>query len=132
MADEPDLDEPGRPLIARLQHEDGSWSPLEIDQTKRNNYQDLATACGGCENVTREACEAAGLDWREWGYFVVEMLEHQKETEEWKLAYETYYEAMHGEKLRGLPPMRKDRLGLLHLKEELGPANDDEKNGEAE
>jgi hypothetical protein len=55
--DEPNLDRPGRPLIILV---DGT--PHEVEQTVRQNLADLATACGDCENVTREACERAGLD----------------------------------------------------------------------
>lgn len=117
--DEPDLDAPGQPQIATVQHDDGTTSPFEIEQTKRANYQYLATACGDVENVTREACEAAGLDWREWGYFVVEMVEHERWTDEHMLAYETNYEAMHGEPVPGMAElrarMRKDKLGLTYL-----------------
>jgi hypothetical protein len=116
---EPDLDRPGKPLIARVQHDDGTWSPLEIEQTVRQNLQDLATACGDCEDVTREACEQAGLDWRDWGYFVVEMIEHDRWTREHMLAYETNYEAMHGEPAPGMAELRarmhKDKLGLTQL-----------------
>lgn len=117
--DEPDLDRPGRPLIARLQHEDGSYSPFEIAQTVRQNLQELATVCGDCEHVTREACERAGLDWRDWGYFVLEMLEHQQLMEDHMLAFETRHEAEHGVPAPGMAELRarlrKDRFGLTHL-----------------
>lgn len=96
-------------------------SPLEIEQTVRQNLQDLATAYGDCENVTREACEQAGLDWRDWGYFIVEMIEHQRWTDEHMLSYETNYEAVHGEPAPGMAELRtrirKDRFGLTHLDE---------------
>src|SRR4029450_10388857 len=89
--DGPNLDLPGKPMIILV---DGA--PVEVEQTKRQNYQDLATACGACENVTEEASKAAGLDWREWSYFVLDLLEDQQFTEEHMLAYETNYEAIHG------------------------------------
>ncbi len=57
---EPDLDAPGKPLKARIVHDDGSWSPHLIEQSKRENYADLATVCGGADKVTPEAVEAAG------------------------------------------------------------------------
>jgi hypothetical protein len=119
--DEPDLDRPGKPLIAKVEHDDGTWSPLEIEQTVRNNLQDLATICGDCENVTREACEQAGLDWRDWSYFVVEMIDEQRWTDKHMASYEANYEAMHGVPAPGVKElrarMRKDRLGLTHLDE---------------
>jgi hypothetical protein len=62
---EPDLDRPGKPTIYLL-----GGQPIEMEQTVRNNLQDLATNCGGEEKVTQQACEAAGLDWRDWCYFV--------------------------------------------------------------
>ena len=111
---EPDLDRPGWPGIILV---DGV--PVEDEKSVRQNLQDLATACGSEENVTREACEAAGLDWRDWNYFVLEMIEHDRWTEEHMVAYETNYEAIHGEPPPGMRElrerMRKDRLGLSHL-----------------
>lgn len=125
--DEPNLDEPGKPMIVWVEHEDGSRSPIESAQTKRDNYIDLATACGSEEAVTPEACEAAGLDWREWCYFVLEMHDEQAFMDEHMLAYETNYEAMHGVPAPGMAKlrarMRKDRLGLSHL-DEPEPADD--------
>src|SRR6266508_6035064 len=117
--DEPDLDRPGKPTTILV---DGI--PIEQEQTVRGNLQDLATACGSEENVTREACEAAGLDWRDWGYFVLEMAEDQRWTDEHMLAYETNYEATHGVPAPGMAElharMRKDRLGLRHLYDDAG------------
>ena len=52
MTAEPDLDRPGKPLIAKVQHEDGTWSPLEIGQTKRDNCAAAAAEAGGLDNVT--------------------------------------------------------------------------------
>jgi hypothetical protein len=110
---EPDLDRPGL-----------------HGQTVRHNLQDLATACGSEENVTREACEAAGLDWRDWSYFVVEMIEHDRWTDAHMLSYETNYEATaaHGVPAPGMSElrerMRKDKLGLTHL--DPDPAADEE------
>jgi hypothetical protein len=44
---EPDLSEPGEPLEAKLMHADGTWSPLPIDQGKRDNFIGLASAVKG-------------------------------------------------------------------------------------
>ncbi len=99
---EPDLDRPGL-----------------YGQTVRHNLQDLATACGSEEDVTREACEAAGLDWRDWSYFVLEMIDHDRWTDAHMASYEANYEAKHGVPAPGMAElrarMRKDRLGLRHL-----------------
>jgi hypothetical protein len=113
--DEPDLDAPGKPLIAQLKRDGGTLVPFEIEQTKRNNYQELCTVMGGADKVTRNAVEAAGLDWREWGYFVVEMLEDQRDTQEHITSEVARIESATGEKIE-LPETVRDRLGLLHLK----------------
>ncbi|MDQ3996525.1 MAG: hypothetical protein M3303_05855 [Gemmatimonadota bacterium] len=71
--DEPDLDAPGEALDREDQGRRRITRDYPIEQTKRANYQDLCTIMGGEDKVTRKAVEAAGLDWREWGYFVVEI-----------------------------------------------------------
>jgi hypothetical protein len=120
--DEPDLDRPGWPTMILIDGE-----PRELEQTVRQNLQNLATACGSEENVTPEACEKAGLEWRDWSYFVVEMLQHQRWTAEHMASYEANYEAVHGEPPPGIAElrarMRKDNLGLRHLDPE--PADDE-------
>jgi hypothetical protein len=102
---EPDLDRPGL-----------------YGQTVRHNLQDLATSCGSEEDVTREACEEAGLDWRDWSYFVVETIEHDRWTDEHMASYEANYEAKHGNPAPGMAELRahlrKDKLGLTHLVED--------------
>ena len=69
---------------------------------------------GGEENVTREAVEAAGLDWREWNYFVLEMLEDQRDMQEHIASEVARIEAATGEKVN-LPKLVKNRHGLLYL-----------------
>jgi hypothetical protein len=61
--------------------------------------------------VIRKAVEAAGLDWREWGYFVVEMHEHQRDTLEHMTSEVARIESATGEKIE-LPKLEKNRLGL--------------------
>lgn len=111
---EPDLDRPGKPRIIVV---DGT--PIAEEQTVRDNLIELASACGTEENVTPEACAAEGLDWRDWGYFVVEMIEDRRYTDEHMASYEANYEAKHGKPPPGIAElrarMRKDRLGLTHL-----------------
>ena len=121
--DEPDLDAPGQPLIAKL---DGADYPIE--QTKRDNYVGLCTAMGGADKVTPESIAAAGLDQREWSYFVVDMLEHDRDLWEHMTSDVARIEANTGEKV-DLPKLEKDRLGLLHLKdppEETPPTDEPE------
>jgi hypothetical protein len=53
------------------------------------------------------------------------MIEHERWTAEHMLAYETNYEAIHGEPVPGMAElrarMRKDKFGLTHL----DPAEDE-------
>jgi hypothetical protein len=120
--DKPDLDRPGRPMTILIDDR-----PTDVEQTVRQNLQNLITAGGSEENVTPEALEAVGIDPRDWAYFVVEMIDTQRWTADHVLAYETNYEAWHGEP----PPviaelkarMRKDKLGLRHSDSE--PADDE-------
>jgi len=114
---EPDLDEPGQPLQGWIQHDDGTRTPYPFPQTKRNNFQDVCTVMGGEENVTRKAVEAAGLDWREWGYFVVEMLEAQADLREHIASGAARIESATGRNVE-LPKMVKTKHGLLRLAEE--------------
>jgi hypothetical protein len=62
---------------------------------------------GGEDKVTRKAVEAAGLDWREWGYFVVEMHEHQRDTLEHMTSEVARIESATGEKDRA-PEAREE------------------------
>jgi hypothetical protein len=125
--DEPDLDQPGKPLTAWAVQDDGTKVPFEIPQTLRNNLQDIGTRYGDCEKVTRQVVEEAGFDWRTWKYFVLEQVEHQRWTDEHMASYEANYEAMYGEPAPGMAElrarMRKDRFGLTHLDPE--PADDE-------
>jgi hypothetical protein len=85
---------------------------------------------GGEDKVTRKAVEAAGLDWREWGYFVVEMHEHQRDTLEHMTSEVARIESATGEKIE-LPKLEKNRLGLLYLKDppdETPPSGEPEPN----
>ena len=113
---DPDLDEPGLPMKAWYVHEDGTRSPFLLEQSKRNNLQDLCTIMGGEDKVTREAVEAYGLDWRDWVEFVLEMLDEQADTQDIMASEVARIEAATGEKVE-LPKLVKDRLGLLHLKD---------------
>jgi hypothetical protein len=113
---ERDLDEPGLPMKAWYQHEDGTRMPFLIEQSKRNNFQDLCTIMGGEDKVTREAVEAAGYDWRDWAEFVLEMLDHQRDTQDIMASEVARIEAATGGKVEP-PKLEKDRLGLLHLKD---------------
>jgi hypothetical protein len=107
---EPDLDRPGNPLL------DGT------EQTVYDNIMELANAAGKEENVTREICESVGIDWRDWKYWIVDLHEDWRLTDERMLSYEANYEATHGVPAPGMAElrarMRKDSLGLTHLDDE--------------
>jgi hypothetical protein len=115
MPNEPDLDRPGQPHVGS--HGDGST--FEIEQTVRDNCAELASLAGEVEDVTQEMCVTVGIDWRDWSYYVVEMIQHDRWTDEHMLAYETHHEATYGVPAPGMAElrarMRKDRLGLTHL-----------------
>jgi len=126
---EPDLDAEGKPLMGKIEAAPGVWRDYPLAQTKRDNYIDFCVTMGGEDKVTREAVEAAGLDWREWGYFVVSMLEHQRDTQEHVISEVARLEAATGKKIE-LPKLIKNRLGLLRLKDQpegaSGPRDEDE------
>jgi hypothetical protein len=121
--DEPDLDRPGQPHIGTR----GDVTPFEIDQTVRENCAELAGLAGEVENVTQELCARVGIDWRDWGYYVLELVEDDRWTDEHMLTYETRHEAAYGTPAPGMAELRarmhKDRLGLTHL--DPDPADDD-------
>jgi len=106
---DPNTDE-GEPLKAKTFHEDGTWSPLPVEQTRAANFAELATAIpGGAAAVTREMVEKARYSWRDWNYWIKGMLDHQKSLE----GYMALYDAMLDNTER--PEIVKDRLGLSHF-----------------
>ena len=76
--DEPNLDGPGRPLITRLQHEDGTWSPHEIPRRKLDNCADAAFEAGGLDKVTPEILERWSVSKAEYATFAMDKVKaHQ-------------------------------------------------------
>jgi hypothetical protein len=108
---DPDLDEPGEPIRATLELEDGTQKPYDIPQTKRDNCIALAARAGGEQYVTRSMVEAHPyLTWRDFNYWIIELLEYQK-------GRDYYWEMLRVFSGRfTLPEMYRDRLGLQHLK----------------
>jgi hypothetical protein len=108
---DPDLDEPGEPIHATLELEDGTQKPYDIPQTKRDNCIALAARAGGEQYVTRSMVEAHPyLTWRDFNYWIIELLEYQK-------GRDYYWEMLRVFSDRfTLPEMYRDRLGLQHLK----------------
>jgi hypothetical protein len=49
---ESSLDQPGKPLDGKLLRSDGTWSPFQIAQTKRQNCAEAANQAGGLDKVT--------------------------------------------------------------------------------
>jgi hypothetical protein len=77
-APHPDLDEPGEPIHASLELEDGTRLPYDIRQTKRDNCIALAARAGGEQYVTRSMVEAHPfVTWRDFNYWIIELLEYQ-------------------------------------------------------
>ncbi len=109
---DPDLDEPGEPIHATLELEDGTRKPYDISQTKRDNCIALAARAGGEQHVTRSMVEAHPyLTWRDFNYWIIELLEHQK-------GRDFYWEMLQVFSGRfDLPETYTDRLGLQHLRE---------------
>ena len=111
---DPDLDEPGEPIHASLELEDGTRKPYDIPQTKRDNCIALAARAGGEQHVTRSMVEAHPyLTWRDFNYWIIELLEHQEKERDlyWDMLrlFSGKFE---------LPETYTDRLGLRHLKKD--------------
>jgi hypothetical protein len=109
-APDPDLDEPGEPIHASLELEDGTRKPYDIRQTKRDNCITLAARAGGEQYVTRSMVEAHPyVTWRDFNYWIIELLEYQK-------GRDYYWDML--EVFSGKFDLAKtyvDRLGLRHL-----------------
>jgi hypothetical protein len=107
---DPVLNEPGEPIHATLELEDGTQMAYEIPQTKRANCIALSARAGGEQYVTRSMVEAHPfLTWRDFNYWIAELLEHQK-GRDW------YWDMLKvfSDKFE-LPETYVDRLGLRHL-----------------
>jgi hypothetical protein len=73
---DPDLGEPGEPIHATLELEDGTQLAYEIPQTKRDNCIALSARAGGERYVTRSMVDAHPyLTWRDFNYWIAELLE---------------------------------------------------------
>jgi len=94
---EPDLNRPGNPRGTE-------------EQTVWDNCMELADAVeargGKVEDVNRERCESAGIDWRDWGYFMVAIAEEERWTDLQMLEYETNYENTYGVPAPGFAELR--------------------------
>ena len=109
-APDPDLDEPGEPIHASLELEDGTRKPYDIPQTKRDNCIALAARAGGEQYVTRSMVEAHPyVTWRDYNYWIIELLEYQNGRDycwDMLLVFSGKFD---------LPETYVDRLGLRHL-----------------
>jgi hypothetical protein len=107
---DPDLNEPGEPIHATLELEDGTQMAYEIPQTKRDNCIALSARAGGEQYVTRSMVEAHPyLTWRDFNFWIAELLEYQK-GRDW---YWDMLKVFSGK--FELPETYVDRLGLRHL-----------------
>jgi hypothetical protein len=112
-APDPDLDEPGEPIHASLELEDGTRKPYDIRQTKRDNCIALAARAGGEQYVTRSMVEAHPyVTWRDFNYWIIELLENQKGHDHYLHMLQVFYGRF------DLPETYLDRLGLQHLGED--------------
>jgi hypothetical protein len=114
-APHPDLDEPGEPIHASLELEDGTRLPYDIRQTKRDNCIALAARAGGEQYVTRSMVEAHPyVTWRDFNYWIIELLEYQT-------GGDYYWDML--QVFSGKFDLAKtyvDRLGLRHVGKDPG------------
>jgi hypothetical protein len=114
-APHPDLDEPGEPIHASLELEDGTPLPYDIRQTKRDNCIALAARAGGEQYVTRSMVEAHPfVTWRDFNYWIIELLEYQT-------GGDYYWDML--QVFSGKFDLAKtyvDRLGLRHVGKDPG------------
>jgi hypothetical protein len=107
---DPDLNEPGEPIHATLELEDGTQMAYEIPQTKRDNCIALSARAGGEQYVTRSMVEAHPyLTWRDFNFWIAELLEYQKERDWYWDMLKVFSRKF------DLPETYSDRLGLRHL-----------------
>jgi hypothetical protein len=112
MDQEPNLDEPGIPLLARNERGD---VVAEIPLTIRQNLADLVTQRGGLDHITDEDLATLGYTRRHLVCFILDLHDEQQDTQEHIASEVAHIEAMTGETVR-MPELVKDRYDLLHLK----------------
>jgi hypothetical protein len=105
-----DLSEPGEPIHATLELQDGTQLAYEIPQTKRDNCVALAARAGGEQYVTRSMVEAHPyLTWSDFIYWIIELLEYQKGRDWYDDMLQLFSTKFN------LPEAYTDRLGLGYL-----------------
>ncbi len=109
---EPNLDAPGIPIPVTNERGDVVG---EIPMTIRDNLADLATERGGLDMITDEDLERIGRTRRDLEYLILDLHDHQHDTQEHIASEVARIEAMTGERVR-MPELVKDKYGLLQLK----------------
>ena len=128
--DEPNLDEPGKPEIAWIEHEDGTRSPFEIPRSKFENCQNLMGEIRD-RLPTDEELARWQLTRREYEHFIMDIHDSESDTLDAMAALEARIEQNTGEKVKR-PELEKDRLGFRRLKhppEETPPTGEPETGG---
>jgi hypothetical protein len=110
---ESDLDQPGKPLDGKTVNADGTWSPFEIPQTKRDNCASAAAEAGGLDKVTPELLAKWQVTKAEYAEFAMNHVKALNAME----TQRRYYEIM----LPEFPPGPPDRDEYIRLLKQLMP-----------